>query len=116
MINLWGIQYFSVLRQHPMYLFVEGSVYAFHTAHPIVHLSSPVGNSDSPYPWGLDIEGNVYFFQLGSVVRLQPTKSLARLLSDPEKDPYDYFFEARRFLHRQNGIWIPVDGIPSSRL
>jgi len=77
------------------YIFVGHKVFSFTTRSPIVSFVSPVGNSDVPYPFAIDQEGNAYLFL--------EEKILPRLSYDTS-DPYDSFYSdappsSRAFSH-----------------
>jgi hypothetical protein len=65
---------------------ITSSIYSFTSLAPIVSYCSPVGNSDVPYPYAFDEEGNCYLMAFGIVV----------LANDELKgysDPNDYYMD-----------------------
>ncbi len=73
------------------YVFVGDRVIGFKTAAPVVRFASPVGNSDVPYPFAIDLTGAIYLLAYGVALAAPPyPKGVAA-------DPY-------RFYHRENVI------------
>lgn len=44
----------------PKYVFIGESIFSFTTRKPIQSYYSPVGNNDSPYPFAIDTDKNIY--------------------------------------------------------
>lgn len=57
----------------------------FQTKAPIVEYVSPVGNSDVPYPFAKDVNGNYYLLFVDTMVKNLPSKYIS--------DPNDFYFD-----------------------
>lgn len=76
------------------YVFVGAAVFSFATAAaPIERFVSPVGNSGVPYPYAVDRDGGVYFFEYHAVTLMtRPTQEIALAVAR-EEDPYRAFYD-----------------------
>ncbi|CAJ1418609.1 unnamed protein product [Effrenium voratum] len=64
------------------YIFVGGNIFSFESEAEISRYSSPVGNSDVPYPFAVDTEGRNYLLINNVVLNTVPEG----------KDPYEHFY------------------------
>ena len=67
------------------YVYIGSEIYSFKSLSKIVEYVSPVGNSDVPYPYAVDINGNIYLM-LEKIILLN---GVGRLVGE---DPYRYFY------------------------
>lgn len=70
------------------YVFIGQNIVSFRALAPITQYSSPVGNSDVPYPFAVDSDGRNYLITESAVVENVPRKF--------KSDPYEYYY--RRYL------------------
>lgn len=71
-------------------VFIGHEIYQFETDKEIISYHSPIGNSDVPYPYAIDVDGN-YYLMLDSVVISNSDKLQSRLESY-QGDPYYYHY------------------------
>jgi len=71
--------------QENEYVFIGHEIYKFTAFSEIVKYVSPVGNSDVPYPYAIDVDNN-YYLMIEDVVVTVP--------EEYKHDPYDYYYEA----------------------
>jgi len=90
-----------LLHWHDLeYIFICEYVFTFTAKSPIIRFESPVGNSNVPYPYAIDIQGNVYL----------PVEDLILLKCDEmdnytemirngvkEEDYYIYYFSSSHY-------------------
>ena len=69
------------------YEFIGKTIFSFVSLARIVEFVSPVGNNDVPYPYAIDIDGNIYLL-IESVVLLKGNK----VAEEDEEDPYSYYY------------------------
>jgi len=74
-----------------MYVLIGQSIYLFESLNKIVDFKSPVGNSDVPYSYAIDIKGFIYL--LTSNVVMAPNYDLNKYLSDKWHDPSIYYYK-----------------------
>lgn len=96
------------------YVFVGVVVCSFFASVPIQRFVSPVGNSGVPFPYAVDKDGGVYFFDLISVTVMtvtlmsRPTEKIARAVEKGE-DPYAGFEEFRKKTGYRNDAGLRYD-------
>lgn len=73
------------------YEFIGDKIFSFTSLNKIVDYISPVGNSDVPYPYAIDENGNVYLL-IENVV-LKSTESLKSHIENTNNDPYNYYYK-----------------------
>jgi len=73
------------------YVHVGRDITKFTALSRIVRFVSPVGNSDVPYPYAVDVDDNTYLIIEGVI--LAPSDRC------PEEDPYDYYYREHRISH-----------------
>jgi hypothetical protein len=66
------------------YVYIGSEIYSFKSIAKIVEYVSPVGNNDVPYPYAIDVEGNVYLL-LEKVALLNGKSKI-------KEDPYQYYY------------------------
>lgn len=69
------------------YVFIGNKIFKFNSFFEIVNYKSPVGNSDVPYPYGID-KNNNYYLMIEDVVINTKLKI--------NEDPYDYYYNLKR--------------------
>ena len=69
------------------YVFVGHQIKSFTTKKEIVKYVSPVGNSDVPYPFGVDAENRFYLMNVNMVIEEVP--------KEMQEDPYGYYDKAK---------------------
>lgn len=70
-----------------VYQFIGHIIFTFYTQHEIVDFVSPVGNSDVPYPYAKDSEGNTYLMLEHIVMKNNDVMHTFG-------DPYLYYYKA----------------------
>ena len=65
------------------YEFIGKTIFSFTSLAKIIHFVSPVGNNDVPYPYAIDVDGNIYLL-IEDVVLLKGGCG--------EEDPYSYYY------------------------
>ena len=65
------------------YVYIGSEIYSFRTTEPIVAYESPVGSSETPYPYAVGKEYT--YFMLDK-------EKVPNLLLDPKKDAYGQFY------------------------
>lgn len=73
------------------YIFIGRSIFMFSAKNKIIEYTSPIGNSDVPYPYAIDKEGYIYL--LIEEVIMKTNDELKKYLNNKEIDPYDYYCE-----------------------
>ena len=68
------------------YVYIGSEIYSFKSLSKIVEYVSPVGNNDVPYPYAIDIQGNIYLM-LEKVILLDGVEKLVG------EDAYQYYFK-----------------------
>jgi len=71
------------------YEFIGSSIFSFSTLTKIIDFISPVGNNDVPYPYAVDVDGNIYLMIENVVLKNHP--QLSELLKVYD-DPYSYYY------------------------
>jgi|688.fasta_scaffold165106_2 hypothetical protein len=69
------------------YEFIGKNIFSFTSLAKIIHFVSPVGNNDVPYPYAIDIDGNIYLL-IEEVVLLKH-----RISAEEEEDLYSYYYK-----------------------
>lgn len=78
------------------YVFIGHCIYTFRAEKPIVEYNSPVGNSNVPYPYAIDQDGNVYLL-IEDVILLNCDKLKAMVQLNPENfHYYGYYYDNHR--------------------
>lgn len=73
------------------YIFIGDKIFSFNTDFPIVEYTSPVGNSDVPYPYAKDENGNYYLMIEDVIIKHSPT--LEREIEEGDFDDiYSYYY------------------------
>ena len=76
------------------YVYVGGEIYSFTSEDEITEYYSPIGNSDSPCAYGIDINGNYYLFAQHIV--LINTGNLDEIIGIHSErcqlNPYSYYY------------------------
>ena len=75
-----------VNTEHNNYVYIGSEIYSFKSLSKIVEYVSPVGNNDVPYPYAIDIQGNIYLM-LEKVILLDGVEKLVG------EDAYQYYFK-----------------------
>jgi len=95
------------------YVFIGHTIFSFHALARITKYSSPVGNSDVPYPWAEDRDGHVYLM-MGGIIMLNHVWDRPNWVAST--DPYAYYFRHEMqvpadwglfFVLRPNGEEVP---------
>jgi hypothetical protein len=88
----------SILLQktEKTYIFVGDKIFSFRPLSEIVKFVSPVGNSQVPYPYAVDIENN-YYMLIADVVMKNPKISKS-------KDPYDVYYRISYITKNVRGL------------
>ena len=68
------------------YVYIGSEIFSFNSLSEIVEYVSPVGNNDVPYPYTVDVQGNIYLM-LEKVILLNGMEKLVG------EDPYQYYYE-----------------------
>lgn len=104
----------SSTRGKTKYVFVGVVVCSFFASVPIQRFVSPVGNNGVPYPYAIDRDGGVYFFDLISVTVMtvtrmsRPTETICRAV-EKEENPYAGFEEFRKKTGYRNDAGLRYD-------
>lgn len=77
------------------YKYIGQDIFTFNSYHKIIAYNSPVGNNFVPYPYGIDIHGNIYLF--AEYVVLLNNK-IKKELGDNCEDPYNYYYKYSKIL------------------
>ena len=75
-----------VNTEHNNYVYIGSEIYSFKSLSKIVEYISPVGNNDVPYPYAIDIEGNIYLM-LEKVILLDGKFRVK------QEDPSRYYYQ-----------------------
>jgi hypothetical protein len=78
------------------YVFIGFNIFTFTSLCKIIDFVSPIGNNDVPYPYAIDIDGNIYLL-LENVI-LMNTGNLQSKLNDYD-DPYSYYYHYEKFVN-----------------
>jgi hypothetical protein len=65
------------------YEFIGKNIFSFTPLANIIHFVSPVGNNDVPYPYAIDVEGNIYLLMEHVVLKGG---------GGEDDDPYSYYY------------------------
>jgi hypothetical protein len=65
------------------YEFIGQHIFSFTSLAKITHFVSPVGNNDVPYPYAIDVDGNIYLLIEHVVLKS----------GNEEDDPYSYYYD-----------------------
>ena len=71
------------------YQHIGREIYTFNSYNKIINYVSPVGNNDVPYPYAIDLDGNIYLL-IEDVVLIN-TDQFKKLYIKFD-DPYDYYY------------------------
>lgn len=71
------------------YVYIGQEIYRFKSFGEIITYFSPVGNSDVPYPYAIDVEDN-YYLMIEDVVIMRTPKTASQMVG--YSDPYDYYY------------------------
>lgn len=79
-------------KSNNTYVFIGDTIFSFKSIKPITEFVSPVGNSDVPYPYAIDSEGNVYLM-LANII-ITPNPSTIKVMSNKvyKEDPYLFYY------------------------
>ena len=69
------------------YVFIGHIIFSFTSKSKIKKFVSPVGNSDVPYPYAIDIDGR-YYLMIENVI-IDKIKNIKKY----DSDPYDFYYE-----------------------
>lgn len=72
------------------YEFIGKTIFSFSSLSKIIRFVSPVGNNDVPYPYAIDVDGNIYLL-IEDVVLLKGNKA-AEDAAAAADDPYSYYY------------------------
>ena len=72
------------------YVHIGGRIISFVSSCPIIKFLSPVGNSDVPYPFAIDIGKNIYLL-IENVILMHNNKIMNEL--SEYDNPYDYYYD-----------------------
>ncbi len=89
------------------YVFIGEKVYSFSALSEIVQYVSPVGNSDVPYPYAIDIENRAYLMTENVIVQLTDEE----VQNIPEFDPYGDCYYLKHVMTKDMGIIPPQEPI-----
>ena len=78
------------------YVFIGNKIFSFTTKAEIKKFVSPVGNSDVPYPYAIDMDGK-YYLMIESVIINKITN-----IKKYNNDPYEFYYENRTLTNIQN--------------
>ena len=74
------------------YEFVGKTIFSFLSLARIIEFVSPVGNNDVPYPYAIDVDGNIYLL-IEEVVLLRKHRIIIAEEEEEEEDPYSYYYK-----------------------
>ena len=74
------------------YVYIGKEIYEFKSFGEIITYISPVGNSDVPYPYAIDVHDN-YYLMIEDVVIMRTSKTASQMVG--YTDPYDYYYHYR---------------------
>lgn len=80
------------------YLFIGDTIFSFVSYANIVEYISQVGNNDVPYPYAIDIDGNIYLM-IEDVVLKQNTK-----IKKYDNNPYWYYYDENKIIDYNNKL------------
>jgi hypothetical protein len=72
------------------YQHIGRDIFTFNSYNKIVKYVSPVGNNDVPYPYAIDIDGNIYLL-IEDIVLIN-TDQFKQLYTSEFDDPYSYYY------------------------
>ena len=89
----------SILLQisEHIYMYVGHEIYTFRPKAPIAHYHSPMGNSDVPYPFAVDVKGNGYFMLDRASVPLPESEQ-------KKTDAYPFFYRLMQMTPNRNSF------------
>ena len=73
------------------YIYIGMYIYSFLSKGEIIEHCSPIGNSNVPYPYGIDVDGNYYLF-IEDVVLINIGDMGEIITTYTESDPYNYYY------------------------
>ena len=78
------------------YIFIGYKIFSFTSKSEIKKFVSPVGNSDVPYPYAIDIDGR-YYLMIEDVIIDKITN-----IKKYDNDPYEFYYNNRTLTNIQN--------------
>jgi hypothetical protein len=84
------------------YIYVGHTIYSFKTKSPIAKYVSPIGNSDVPYPYAIDKNGEYYLLVEDVILKNVPNAQ--------KYNPYNYYY-LHSLITADRGIVPPLQPI-----
>ena len=78
------------------YVFIGHKIFSFTSQSEIKKFVSPVGNSDVPYPFAIDVDGR-YYLMIENVIIDKITN-----IKKYDNDPYEFYYNNRTLTNIQN--------------
>ncbi len=87
----------SILVQtgETIYTFIGSMIYSFTSIQTINQYFSPVGNSDVPYPYAIDIHKNIYLMIEDTIII--PYKNTFEYMDKEEISPYHLYYWSEKY-------------------
>lgn len=73
------------------YIYIGKSIYKFNALNKIITYVSPIGNSDVPYPYAIDIDGNIYLINDNKII-INNIDLIENMINSQFDDPYSLYY------------------------
>jgi hypothetical protein len=86
-------------KSNNTYVFIGDTIFSFKSIKPITEFVSPIGNSDVPYPYAIDSEGNFYLMTENIMIKPTPITLKIMKMKVFEGNPYDFYYSTYKYLN-----------------
>ena len=84
-----------IKKSNNTYVFIGSNIFSFKSISPITEFVSLISGSDVPFPYAIDIEGNIYLLDNSDSIIIKPNSLTSKTINKKQfhDDPYFFYIE-----------------------